>query len=137
MSLTKVFVRGNAWVFRRTNGRLGSRMGKQSVLLLNTVGRKSGRTYTTPLSYFRDGPNYLVVASNWGQEEPPDWFRNLMQNRRTTIQVKDETMQVEARQAEGEEYARLWKLVTSQNGQYLAYQKKVTRQIPVVVLKPV
>ena len=71
--VTKVFARANAFLLQVTNGRLGSRMGKQSVLLLHTVGRKSGKSYTTPLSYYRDGENYLIAASNWGQEDPPDW----------------------------------------------------------------
>ena len=112
-------------------------MGKQSVLLLHTVGRKSGKSYTTPLSYYRDGENYLIVASNWGQKDPPDWFRNLVRHSRTTIQVKDTTLQVEARQAEGGEYQRLWQVVTRQNSQYLEYQKTLTRRIPIVILTPV
>ena len=135
--LTKYFGRANAFLFKITNGRLGNRMGKQSVLLLHTVGRKSGKSYTTPLSYYRDGENYLIVASNWGKEDPPDWFRNLMRHSRTIIQVKDTTLQVEARQAEGEEYQRLWKDVTRQNPQYIEYQKTLTRQIPIMILTPV
>ena len=135
--LTKVFVRANAFLFQITNGRLANRMGKQSVLLLHAVGRKSGKSYTTPLSYYRDGGNYLIVASNWGKEYPPDWFRNLVQHSNTTIQVKDTTIQVEAHQAEGEEYQRLWKVVTRQNSQYLDYQKTMTRQIPIMILTPI
>ena len=135
--LTKSFVRANAFLFQITNGRFGNRMGKQSVLLLHTVGRKSGKSYTTPLSYYRDGENYLIVASNWGKEEQADWFRNLMRHSRTTIQVKDTTLQVEARQAEGEEYQRLWKDVTRQNPQYIEYQKTLTRRIPIMILTPV
>ena len=135
--VTKVFARANAFLLQITNGRLGSRMGKQSVLLLHTVGRKSGKSYTTPLSYYRDGENYLIVASNWGKEDPPDWFRNLVRHSRTTIQVKDTTLQVEARQAEGEEYQRLWEVVIRQNSQYLEYQKTLTRRIPIVILTPV
>jgi len=135
--VTKVFTRANAFLFQITNGQLGSRMGKQSVLLLHTLGRKSGKSYSTPLSYYRDRENYLIVASNWGKEDPPNWFRNLMQHSRTTIQVKGATLQVEARQAEGEEHQRLWEVVTRQNSQYLEYQKALTRQIPIVILTPV
>ncbi len=116
---------------------MGSQLGAQSVLLLRTVGRKSGKSFTNPLSFFRDGENYLVVASNWGQESHPNWFLNLMQQPRTTIQVKDRTIPVQARQAEGAEYERLWKVVTSRNSQYLQYQKGLARRIPIVVLKPV
>jgi len=60
----KLFTSANAFLFQATKGRLGNRMGGQSVLLLHTIGRKSGKAYTTPLSYYRDGNAYLVVASN-------------------------------------------------------------------------
>jgi len=137
MSLfTTVFPKANAFIYRITNGRLGSRMGKQSVLLVHTIGRKSGKPYTTPLSFYRDGGNYLIVGSNWGKENPPDWFLNLMQHPQTTIQVKGKTLQVEAYQAEGEDYQRLWAVVTKKNSQYLEYQKTTTRQIPILILTP-
>jgi len=132
----KIFMAANAFVFQKTKGRLGNRMGKQSVLLLHTIGRKSGRIYTTPLSYYRDGNTYLLVASNWGKENHPDWFHNLMQHSSTTIQVGSTTIPVEARQAQGEEYNCLWDVVTRQNEQYLQYQKGLARQIPIVVLTP-
>jgi F420H(2)-dependent quinone reductase len=134
---TRALVRTNAAVFMFTGGRLGSRLGQQSVLLLHTLGRKSGKAHTTPLSFYRDGNRYLIVASNWGQEAPPQWFRNLMQTPRTTIQTKTGTITVEAHPAEGEEYQPLWSLVTRQNSQYQRYQQAVTRQIPVVILTPV
>ena len=133
---TKIFMAANAFLFQKTQGRLGSRLGKQSVLLLHTLGRKSGKTYTTPLSYYRDGNTYLLVASNWGKEEHPNWFRNILQNPRTTIQVGANTIAVEFRQAQGEEYKRLWDLVTRQNDQYLKYQKGLARQIPIAILTP-
>ena len=132
----KVFTAANAFLFQKTHGRLGNRMGRQSVLLLHTIGRKSGKTYTTPLSYYRDGDNYLLVASNWGKEEHPNWFRNLLQNPGTTIQVGATTIPVAFHQAQGEEYKRLWEVVTRQNDQYLKYQKGLARQIPIVILTP-
>ena len=134
--MTKLFTRTNAFVLRITNGRLGSRMGKQSVLLLHTIGRKSGQPRATPLSYYRDGKNYLVVASNWGQDAPPNWLVNLKQQPRVSIQVKNTTLPVEARLAEGQDYQRLWAHVTSQNSQYLEYQKTVSHPIPIVILTP-
>ena len=133
----KFFTSANAFLFRMTGGRLGNRMGGQSVLLLHTVGRKSGKPYTTPLSYYRDGNAYLVVASNWGKEAHSAWFYNLLDHPRTTIQVGAKVIPVDARPAEGKEYERLWKLVTSQNNQYIKYQTGLARRIPVVILTPV
>ncbi len=94
----------NVFIFRVSNGRLGNRLGMQSVLLLHTIGGKSGEPHTTTLSYYRYGNTYVVVASNWGRENHPGWFYNLMQHPRTTIQERTHTIQVEARQAQGEEY---------------------------------
>jgi F420H(2)-dependent quinone reductase len=132
----KFFTSANAFLFRITKGRLGNRMGGQSVLLLNTVGRKSSQPHTTPLSYYRDGDAYLVVASNWGKEVHSAWFYNLLEHPRTTIQVGATVIPVDSRPAEGEAYDRLWTLVTSQNDQYLKYQKGLARKIPIVILTP-
>ncbi len=132
----KIFTSANAFLFRISGGRLGNRMGGQSVLLLHTVGRKSGKPYTTPLSYYRDGDSYLVVASNWGKEVHSAWFFNLLDHPRTTIQVGGAVIPVEARPAEGKEYERLWAQVTLLNDQYIKYQKGLARRIPIVILKP-
>lgn len=131
-----LFARANVFVYRITKGRLGNKLGKQSVLLLHTIGRKSGRSFFSTLSFYRDGNSYLVVASNWGKESNPDWLLNLMQEPRTNIQVNATTITVEARLAEGEEYLRLWELVTRQNSQYIRYQTGLKRKIAIVVLSP-
>jgi deazaflavin-dependent oxidoreductase (nitroreductase family) len=111
-------------------------MGGQSVLLLQTVGRKSGKERVTPLSYYRDGDNYLVVGSNWGKETPPDWYLNLLRQPKASIQVKDKAFAVEAHEAAEGDYGRLWALVCSQNPQYAKYQQGIKRRIPIVVLRP-
>ena len=133
----KFFTSINVLIFQKTNGRLGNRMGRQSVLLLHTIGRKSEKSYVNSLSYYREGINYLVVASNWGKETDPDWFTNLMQHPQTLIQVGVNEIEVDTHQAEGEDYRRLWELVTEKNAQYLHYQKDINRQIPIVVLTPI
>jgi len=132
----KLFTRFNAFLVRATGGRLGGRLGRQSILLLTTTGRRSGQPRSTPLSYYRDGTRYLVVASNWGRAGQPDWFLNLLRQPRATIQVGGHSLPVQARVAEGDERARLWDLATRQNGQFLEYQQQTARQIPVVILTP-
>lgn len=134
---TRLFTRLHAFIYRLTRGFLGYRVGKQSVLLLKTVGRRTGINHTTTLSYYRDEKNYLVVASNWGMESHPDWYLNLIKEPCTTIQIKEKILQVDARLAQGEEYARLWQLVTSQNDQYIRYQEGIKRRIPIVILTPI
>jgi F420H(2)-dependent quinone reductase len=127
----------NVFLFRLTGGRLGSRMAGQNVLLLHTAGRKSGKAYITPTNYYRDGEDYLVVASNWGKDRHPAWFYNLMHQETATIQVKDKLILVRPRQASAAEYDQLWALVSSQNAYYVRYQAQTGRKIPVVILTPV
>ncbi len=132
----KFFTSLNVLIFRLSNGRLGNKMGKQSVLLLYTVGRRSGKRYITTLSYYRDGENYLVVASNWGKESHPGWYYNLLGHPETSIQVGSKVMHVRASSAGEQDYQRLWELVTTKNQQYIAYQKGLQRRIPIMVLAP-
>jgi F420H(2)-dependent quinone reductase len=132
----KVLMAMNVFLYRLSRGALGSRMGGQSVLLLHTVGRKSGKAFTIPLNYYRDGENFVIVASNWGKQVHPGWFYNLMQQGKTEIQVKDREIRVKASQASGDDYDRLWKFVTSQNDYYTRYQKQADRKIPIIILAP-
>jgi deazaflavin-dependent oxidoreductase (nitroreductase family) len=133
---TRLFTRLHLIIYQLTRGYLGNRVGKQSALILYTIGRHTKKLRSTTLSYYRDGNNYLVVASNWGEETHPDWYYNLMKNSCATIQVKEKRLQVEASLAQGEEYDRLWQLVTHKNKQYIAYQQRINRKIPVIILKP-
>lgn len=133
----KIFTGANVFVYKLSKGHLGNRMGKQSVLVLDTIGRKSGKHHSTTLSYYRDGSDYLVVASNWGMETNPDWLLNLIRLPLTSIQVNGKTIKVEAHQAQGDEYLRLWELVTRKNDQYIRYQTSMKRKIPIVILTPV
>lgn len=111
-------------------------MAGYSILLLHASGRKSGVAYTIPLTYFPDGENYLLVASNWGREHNPGWYYNLLHRPDAIIQVKEKTLSVKAYRAIGDEYPRLWKAVTSWNNFYVRYQKQTKRQIPIMVLMP-
>jgi F420H(2)-dependent quinone reductase len=127
----------NVLIYRLSRGVLSSRMAGYSILLLHTTGRKSGAAYTIPLTYFRDGENYLLVASNWGKELNPGWYYNLLHQPDVTIQVRNQVLAVIAHPAAGAEYTRLWKAITNRNNFYVRYQKKTSRQIPVMVLIPV
>lgn len=124
----------NIFLYRLTGGVLGGRMQGQNVLLLYTVGRKSGAQRITPVNYFRDGENYLLVGSNWGKGGQPAWYFNLLQQPEARVQVKRRTFRVKARPASENEYARLWGYVTSLNPFYARYQAGTKRQIPIVIL---
>ena len=77
----------HAWVYRRSGGRVLGRMGGQPVLLLQTTGRRSGQTHTTPVQYLADGDAFVVVASNAGARHPPAWYLNLRADPHAHIDV--------------------------------------------------
>ena len=131
-------------VYRLTNGRIGGkwRIGagwKKPVptLLLDHVGRKSGRAFTTPLLYLLDGPDVVIVASQGGLPKNPQWYANLMASPETTVRLpRDGVRQVRAREAVGEERAALWPRLVELYADFESYAAWTDRTIPVVVLEP-
>ena len=124
-------------VYRLTGGRIGGKLWGAPVLLLDHVGRKSGRHRTTPLLYLEDGDDLVVVGSRGGSEAPPAWWLNLETQPRTTVQVGPERRQVVARTASPDERQRLWPRLVELYPSYDDYQRRTSREIPVIVLSRV
>jgi deazaflavin-dependent oxidoreductase (nitroreductase family) len=127
----------HAGVYRATGGKLFGRMGKSPILLLNTVGRKSGRKRTSPLLYVMDGDNFVVIASKGGAPTHPAWYLNLKANPEATVEVGDREVRVRAEEADSEEKARLWQRMVEMYPTYDDYQQKTGREIPLLKLHPV
>jgi deazaflavin-dependent oxidoreductase (nitroreductase family) len=121
-------------VYRQTAGERGYHWRGTTILLLTTVGRRSGETRTMPLIHRTDGERWVVVASKGGAAKNPGWFENLSANPDISIEVLADTVPVRATTAEGEERDRLWSMMTEVWPAYDDYQAKTDRQIPVVVL---
>ena len=132
----KVLMAINIFLYRLSGGLLGGRMNGQNVLLLTTVGRRSGKEHVTPINFYRDGENYLLVGTNWGKRGQAAWYLNLMQLPEARIQVKRLNLTVKARPADEAEYARLWPYLLSVNPFYPRYQAQMKRRIPIVILTP-
>jgi deazaflavin-dependent oxidoreductase (nitroreductase family) len=125
------------WLYEVSDGRIGKSLGGRPMLLLRTVGRRTGQPRTAALLYVRDGDAYVVIASKGGKPQHPGWFHNLRAQPEVEIQVGRERFPVRARVAEGEERSRLWARADEVNkGQYAEYQSRTTRVIPVIVLDP-
>jgi deazaflavin-dependent oxidoreductase (nitroreductase family) len=125
------------WLYEQSDGRIGASLGGRPMLLLRTVGRRSGQPRTSALLYVRDGDAYVVIASKGGAPQHPGWFHNLTAEPNVEIQVGRERMAVHARIAKGDERSRLWARADEINqGQYTVYQSRTSREIPVVVLDP-
>jgi deazaflavin-dependent oxidoreductase (nitroreductase family) len=119
-----------------TGGVIGGRFGKASILLLTTTGRKSGRKRTTPLLYIKDGDDFVLIASNAGDDRNPGWWVNLKADPHGSVQVGWAKTGVTARQAGPDEKARLWTRVTDVYPGYDEYTTRTTREISVIILTP-
>ena len=132
----KLFMAINVLVIRFSRGHIGSQLGTQNILLLHSLGHRSGKHHVTPIAYFKTDGFYFLIGSNWGKGQNAGWFHNLMAEPRTIIEVKGKKISVEARQAESPEYDRLWKYAIEHHPPYLHYKEMTKRHIPIMVLKP-
>ena len=128
---------GHARIYRATNGRIGGRMpGLPSLLLLEHVGRKSGRRRTTPLVYMPDGEDMVIVASKGGYPRHPGWLHNLRAHPDAVVQIGSRRIAVRAREADAEERRRLWPRAIEHNPHWGRYRERTEREIPLVILEP-
>jgi deazaflavin-dependent oxidoreductase (nitroreductase family) len=125
----------HAAVYRRTKGRLLGRVGGQPVLLLGTVGRRTGRRRETPLQYLEDHEAFVVVAANAGAVRPPAWYLNLIADPHARVQVGAQTMDVRARKVLGDERTALWQRLIGANRYLEGTARKAQRQLPLVLLE--
>ncbi len=133
----KWFMSIHSLLLRLSRGRLGSKLGTQTILILHTVGRKSGQERTIPIAYFDYEGKYLIVASNWGKDKNSDWYLNLKKTPHARLEIDGNLVSTAAREAQGDEYDRLWKFVTERYTPYLDYQKMTARHIPIMVFEQV
>ena len=127
--------------FRSDNGKISSGMFKGArLLLLTTTGAKSGKERINPLAFTRDGDNYVIIASKGGSPTHPDWYYNILANPEVGVEVATHSgvdqFAAHARIAEGDERQRLYDAQAAVMPNFAEYQKKTSREIPVVVLEP-
>ncbi|MDQ0381644.1 nitroreductase family deazaflavin-dependent oxidoreductase [Amycolatopsis thermophila] len=108
-----------------------------TILILFTKGRKSGEQRTHALIFREHEGAYLVVASKGGTDTPPAWFLNLQADPHVEVQIKGDRFPATARVATAAEKPAMWAKMTEVWPDYDEYQKKTSREIPVVVLEPV
>jgi deazaflavin-dependent oxidoreductase (nitroreductase family) len=144
VKVIKYMAKAQVAAFKATNGRVGSkwRIGagwKKPVptLLLEHVGRRSGRTFETPLLYMADGRDLVVVASQGGLPKNPQWYANLAAHPDTRVSLKGERHRpVRARTATPDEREELWPRLVDVYADFAKYDEWTERTIPVVVLEP-
>jgi deazaflavin-dependent oxidoreductase (nitroreductase family) len=124
-------------VYRASGGKIGSRIGAGRVLLLTTIGRRSGRRRTAPLAYLADGEQLVVVAAFGGADVHPAWFLNLLACADVEVEVAGQPRRrMRARPATRDQHASLWGMATALYPRCAAYQRRTARPIPLVILEP-
>ncbi len=121
--------------YLQTDGAEGHDWQGTTVLILTTTGRRSGEPRSTPLIYGKHGQDHVVVASKGGAEDHPGWYLNLSEQPEVTVQVRGDRFKAHARTATAEEKPELWRMMTERWPPYDEYQRKTSREIPVVVLE--
>jgi len=131
----KAMFKAHAEVYQRSGGRVGAWLGLPT-LLLSVTGRKSGKTYSTPLVYFENGGSYVVVGSDGAAKRDPQWWKNLQVDPICEVRVGRKTFSAKASLATGAERERLWELGKDVNPMWSKYQIRTERELPVVMLTP-
>ena len=134
---TSDWARENAEKYMESGGTEGTELQGKPVILLTTIGAKSGKIRKTPLMRVEHDGEYAVVASLGGAPKNPVWYYNVKANPRVELQDGPVTKDYEAREVFGDEKATWWERAVAAWPDYANYQKKTDRQIPVFVLTPV
>lgn len=116
---------------------IGRRLVDNDMLLLTTMGRKTGTAHTVPLLYLRDGPNLVVIASFGGRDRHPEWYLNLVAHPSVTAQVGGSRVSLRGRTASPSERETQWPRVVEAYEAYARYSRRTEREIPIVILEPV
>lgn len=143
VKVIKVLSALNTWVYRRTAGRVGRtwRIGSAArkgvpICLLTTTGRTSGEPRTVPLCYLADADRIVLVASQGGLPNNPQWYKNLQADPNVEVQIGRAHQPMTARTADDGERAELWPRLVELYADYASYQEWTDRVIPVVVCDP-
>ena len=134
---TSDWARENAELYMASGGKEGAELKGKPVILLTTIGAKTGKIRKTPLMRVEHGGEYAVVASLGGAPKHPVWYHNIKAHPRVELQDGTVTREYEAREVTGDEKATWWNRAVAAWPDYVDYQRKTDRQIPVFVLTPI
>lgn len=135
--IVRVMSAVNTWIYRVSAGRIGGRwMYGAPILLLTTVGKKSGVKRTAPLLYLEDGQRVILVGSQGGMPKNPLWVGNIDANPEVEIEIGATKRLMSARRGTKEEKAHYWPALCKMYPDYADYQLRTARDIPILVLEP-
>ena len=123
-------------LYRVSGGKFAHEIAHMPILLITTFGRKSGKPHTNPVVYLKDGQDFLVAASVGGMDWHPGWYLNLKKKPEARVQVGGQVFNVKAAILEGEERNRLYEKFKAASSNFVKYQQRTSRVIPVIRLTP-
>jgi deazaflavin-dependent oxidoreductase (nitroreductase family) len=123
--------------FRANEGKVGGPFAGATLLLLHTVGAKTGQPRVNPVMYQPAGGSYAIFASKGGAPTHPAWYHNLLAHPQVSAEIGSQTVPLVARVAEGAERDRIWAAQKRDHPGFADYETRTTRQIPVIILDPV
>jgi deazaflavin-dependent oxidoreductase (nitroreductase family) len=122
--------------FRANQGKVGGYFAGAHMLLLHTVGAKSGQSRTNPMVYVHDGDRMVVIASKGGADSNPDWYYNLLANPIVTVELGTEQFHAKATAVTEEpERSRLYAKMIAHRPGLAEYEQKTSRKIPAIILE--
>ena len=133
--IREVITFANIWLLKLSGGRLGNSFLGVTLLLMTTIGRKTGKPRTLPMYYLQDGEKVVLVASNGGLPSNPVWFLNVMANPNVTIQIAGVKQEMVARVASQQERDFFWPQLTSRFSMWQEVYERSNREFPVVILE--
>ena len=124
-------------LFRATRGMIGRRLVDNDMLLLTTIGRRTGTRHEIPLLYLMDGDSPVVIASWGGRDRHPEWYLNLVADPTVEVQIEGRRFPAVAETMDEPERTRWWSDAVAAYDGYAIYQSRTDRAIPLVRLTPV
>ena len=122
-------------IYLWSKGRIGNVIRGLPILVLTTKGKKTGLSRQNALMYLPHGKDFVVIASNLGDEKHPAWWVNLKAEPTASVQIADSHYTICAREVEGDEREKLWNAIAEKNSDYEQYRTWTARRIPVVILE--
>ena len=133
----KVFTSLHVFLYHTSGGKIWGSMNGNPVLMLTTTGRLSGKPRTTPVMYVHKDNEYLIAASAGGADQNPTWLSNLNNKPDASIEIDGKQIKVKAVITSGDERDKLYENFKALGSNFIEYEKKTTRKIPVVRLQPI
>jgi deazaflavin-dependent oxidoreductase (nitroreductase family) len=123
-------------LYRKSGGKFAGRIANLPLMVITTYGRVTGKPTSNAVVFIQDGQDYLVSATNGGMDWTPGWYRNLKAHPQASIKVGEAVFDVRATILEGEERARRYEQFKAASANFIKYEQKASRLLPVIRLIP-